>query len=144
MIKKLATVVLIFLFLFSNTLDLNAREVRYIEIFDPTQNKVVKVVEPTAEIQNIITGWITHIQGIYGKNDPVTDDGYALRVPLNPSVSVHNKWVNAIINEIYIIIPETEPPFFIIFEAENKLCCYPFNGDIDQLSSMLNFKLYKK
>jgi len=140
MIKKLVTL-LSFCFILLFPIYANANDFKYIEIFDPKQNKVVKVVQSNPEIQNMVTTWITNIQGIYGKNDPATDDGYALRIPLDPAVTVDCKWLNATVSEVFIIIPEKEPPFYGIFLNENKLMFYPFNGDIDMLSKSLDFKL---
>lgn len=98
--KKLV-VILAFFFIFLNSIPVNAKDFKYIEIFDPKQDKVVKVIQSNPQIQDMITSWITNIEGLY-KNDP---------------------------------------PFYLIFEDENKLLSFPFNGDIDKLSKILDFKL---
>jgi hypothetical protein len=85
--------------------------------------------------------WINNINGIYGKVSPIKDDGYAIRIPLKNPINVQSKWLKALINEVYIIIPENEPPFFMIFENENRLICFPFTNDISELSKVLEFKL---
>ena len=64
-----------------------------------------------------------------------------LRIPLDPNVKVKCKSLNALVSEVYILIPENEPPCYLIFEDENKLLSLPFNGDIDKLSKILDFKL---
>lgn len=143
MTKKIV-VVLSFLFIFIESLYVNAQDFKHIEIFDPKQNKVVKVVQSTPEIQNIIASWVKNIQYMYGKIDPITDDGYAIKVPFDPAVKVHCHALTATVNEVYIIIPETEPPFYIIFEDKNNVSCYVFNGDINMLSNILDFKLSYK
>lgn len=140
MAKKLVVVIL-FLAIFLIPVYANAEDFKYIEIFNPKQDKVVKVVQSNPEIQNMISSWIKNIQGVYGKNDPITDDGYAIKVPLDPDVKVNCKYLKATVSEVYIIIPETEPPFYMIFQDEDKLACYPFNGSIDMLSKSLDFKL---
>lgn len=140
MAKKLL-VLLSFLVIFLHSLHVNAQDSNNIEIFDPKQNKVVKVVQLSPEIQNMVAGWITNINGMCGKLDPITDDGYAIRVPLNPPVTVNNNWLNAVVREVYILIPEKDPPFYLIFEGENKLSCFQFNGDVNMLSKSLDFKL---
>ncbi|MBZ9636855.1 hypothetical protein [Clostridium sp. FP1] len=140
MIKK--TPVIIFLFIIiMHSIVISAEEFRYAEIFDPKQDKVVKVIQVNREIQNMVVSWIKDVDNIYGKSNPLTDDGYAIRIPLYPSVKVQGKCINALVNEVYIIIPENEPAFFMIFENENRLLCYPFRGDIDVLSKILDFKL---
>ncbi len=133
-------VILPFLFILLNLISVNAKGFRNIEIFDPKQDKVVKVIQSNPQIQDMITNWITNIEGLY-KNDPATDDGYAIRISLDPIVKVKSKSLNALVSEVYIIIPENDPPFYLIFEEENKLLSFPFNGDIDKLSKLLNFKL---
>ena len=132
--------ILPFLFILLNLISVNAKAFRNIEIFDPKQDKVVKAMQSNPQIQHMITSWITNIEGLY-KNDPATDDGYAIRIPLDPTVKVNCKSLSAFVSEVYIIIPENDPPFYLIFEDENKLLSFPFNGDIDKLSKILDFKL---
>lgn len=127
--------------MFFHTVNVHAEKFRYAEIFNPKQNKVEKVIQVNTELHGMVVEWIKNINGIYGKNDPLTDDGYAVKIPLEPAVKVHGKYLNALVNEVYIIIPENDPPFFMIFEDENRLCCFPFTGDIDLLSRVLEFNL---
>jgi hypothetical protein len=136
-------VVILLLILFMHSTVINAEIFNHAEIFDPKQNKVVKVIQLNTEIHNIVSSYIKDVDGIYGKNNPVTDDGYAIKIPLNPAVKVQGKWLNALVDEVYIIIPENEPPFFMVFEdkIKNKLSCFPFKGNIDTLSKVLDFDL---
>lgn len=142
MFKKLV-VVLSLCYIFLNSTPVNAKDFKYIEIFDPKQDKVVKVIQSNPQIQDMITSWITNIKGLY-KNDPATDDGYVVKVPLDPAVRVNCKSLNAIVSEVYILIPEKDPPCYLIFESENKLLSLAFNGDIAMLSKSLDFKLKNK
>ena len=130
MLKKITIVLLIFIVLITPKV-VRADGFKPAEIFDPKQDKVVKVVQLNTEIYNTVWTLIKNIDGIYGKNDPVTEDGYAIKIPLNPAIKVTSKWLNALVSEVYIIIPENNPPFLMIFEDKNKLSCFPFNGDID-------------
>ena len=82
MIKKLL-VVLSFFVIFLHSTWVNAKDFKYIEIFDPKQDKVVKVIQSNPQIQDMITSWITNIEGLY-KNDPTTDDGYAIKNSFRP------------------------------------------------------------
>jgi len=141
MIKKLL-VPLCFFVILMHSIYVNAEDFKYIEIFDPKQDTVVKVVQSNSQIQDMITSWITNIEGLY-KNDPATDDGYVVKIPLNPFVKVKCKSLNTLVSEVYILIPENNPPCYLIFEDENKLSSFPFNGDIDRLSNILDFKLKK-
>ncbi|WP_411955926.1 hypothetical protein [Clostridium estertheticum] len=102
----------------------------------------MKVVQSNPQIQDMITSWITNLEGLY-KNDPATDDGYVVKIPLDPIVKVNCKSFNALVSEVYILIPENEPPCYLIFD-ENKLLSFVFNGDINKLSNILDFNLRNK
>jgi hypothetical protein len=143
MFKKLI-VALSFIVILLHPLFINAEGFTYVEIFDPKQDKVVKVVQSTPQIQEMVTSWITNIEGIY-KNDPATDDGYVVKIPLDPIVKVNSKALKASVSEVFILIPEKDPPCYLIFEDENKsiLSSFLFNGDIDKLSNILDFRLKK-
>ena len=141
MFKK-SLVTFSFFSIFLHLIYVNAEGFKYVEIFDPRQDKVVKVVQSNSEIQDMIANWITTIEGNY-KNDPATDDGYAVKIPLCPPIKVNCKSLNALVSEVYILIPENDPPCYLIFEDENKLSSFLFNGDIDILSNILDFKLKK-
>lgn len=138
MMKKIILVVLVLFFIPSHTF---AKEYEYVQIFDPKQDKVVKLVQLTPEIKDLATSYIESIDDIYGKNDPIPSDGYAIKIPVDPAIKAEKKCLNALIKEVYVIIPETEPPFIMVFEDENKLACFPFRGDIKKLSEILNFNL---
>jgi hypothetical protein len=139
---KIESIAIAFIVILLHSITLKADSIKYVEIFDPKQDKVVKVVQTNQQIQDMITDWITNIDGIY-KNDPATDDGYVVKIPLDPIVNVKGRTLNALVNEVYILIPEKEPPCYLIFENENKLTSFPFNGDIERLSKTLEFKLTK-
>lgn len=142
MMKKIIAVFgMSLLFIFIDSVYINAQNLNYVEIFDTKQNKIIKLVQLNPQIQEMVTLWIRNVQGIYSKNDPITDDGFAIKVPLDPAILVNCKWLNALISEVYIMIPENDPPFFMVFEAGNRLACFPFNGDVDKLSRSLDFKL---
>ncbi|MGO1469268.1 MAG: hypothetical protein ACTHW2_04525 [Tissierella sp.] len=120
---------------------IQAQEEKKIEIFDPDKEKVVKVVESNEEINSMVKSWINGIDETYKKVNPIKDDGYAIRFPLNPSIEVKNKWLNKSVKEVYLIVPQKDPAFFIIFGQENKPLYFPFDGKISDLSNILDFKL---
>ena len=141
MIKKRLAVMFLFITIIFHSTVIHAEGFKYVEIFDPKQDKVVKVVQLNTEIHNMVAGWIKDVDGFYGKNNPLRDDGYAIRIPLYPAVKVNGKCLNTLVSEVYIIIPEKDPPFFMIFENVDRLLCFPFNGNIEALSKVLDFKL---
>lgn len=138
MIKKIC-MLLIFVFIYS--VDVHAQEFKYVEIFDPKKDEIIKVVQLNSEINKLAQSYLNSIDGMYYKNDPATDDGYAVKIQLQSPVKVNKKNLNGVINEIFIVIPEKEQPFMMIFENENKLLPFPFKGDVNNLSRALDFKL---
>ncbi|MDF2883569.1 MAG: hypothetical protein K0R54_4126 [Clostridiaceae bacterium] len=140
MIKKIIAAVFLFIMTLNSTV-IYADDFKYAEIFDPKQDKVIKVVQINPEIYNMAKSWIMNINDIYGKVEPLTDDGYAVKIPFDPAVEVHGKYLNTIVKEVYLIVPENDPPFFMAFEDADKLLCFPFKGDIDMLSKSLDFNL---
>jgi hypothetical protein len=140
MIKKITLAIII---LFSISTNVFAKEYKYAQIFDPKQDKVVQIVQLNSEIHNLVVSYIEDVDTIYGKNNPIPEDGYAIKIPLYPEIKAQKKCLNALIKEVYIIIPENEQPFIMLFENKNKLSCFPFRGDINTLSKALNFNLIK-
>jgi hypothetical protein len=140
MTKKLSILAILLIILVNSSIT-PAEELKPIEIFDPKQDRVVKEVPLNPEIYNMISNWIKNIDCIYGKIDPVTDDGYVVKIPLDPAIQVDGKHLNTLVDKVYIIVPENDLPFFMIFENKDRLTCFQFNGDIDALSKALGFRL---
>ncbi|MBU3097943.1 MULTISPECIES: hypothetical protein [Clostridium] len=140
MSKKILIIMSLFIMLLHSTVA-SAIGFKYVQIFDPKQDKVVKVVQLNDEIHNMVVSSIKDVDSLYAKNNPLTDDGYAIRVPIYPAVMVQGKCLNALVDNVFIIIPQHDAPFFMIFEDDNKLLCFPFKGNVNNLSKVLDFKL---
>lgn len=137
MLKRAILILIIILLPSAN---IHAEEYKKIEIFDIDKEKVVKVVKSNSKIQKAAVSYINEITGIYCKLKPIPDKGYGIKIFLQPSVTIKNKWIDTVIDEVIIIIPKDEgPPFLIIFENEDKLLCFTFKGDIDILLKKLKF-----
>lgn len=113
----------------------------YIEIFDPHENKVIKKVELTKEINDMVINWIKEINEIHPSINPIKDNGYAIKFPFEAPVEVKNKWMNARVEEVYLVVPKEEAAFFVIFERENRPLFFLFPGEVDKLSEALDFQL---
>lgn len=110
MIKKTLTTVILFIILLHLQV-IHAEGCEYIKIFGPKQGKVVKMVQTNKEINDMVVGWINRIDETYAKIDPIKDDGYVIRFPLDPAIQIQNKWLNIIAKEVYLITPEYDLPF---------------------------------
>lgn len=140
MIKKFFTILFLSIILLHPKL-IHANNHKYIEIFDPQQNKVVKTVEMNEEINNMIKTWICEIEYVYPDINPIQDSGYAVKFPLESAIQVKNKWLNTNIKELYLTIPEIGKPCLILFGTGPKPNFFLFPGDTNELSKILNFQL---
>ena len=132
MTKKVITILVLFIILLHPQM-FHAEGYQSIEIFDPLQNKVVKTVETNKDINDMVVGWINGIDGFYSGIDPIKDDGYAIKFQLNPPIHIQNQWLKTTVKEVYLIIPEINQPFFLVFETEDKLVSFPFKDDVSKL-----------
>lgn len=139
MIKRLPLLLALFMIIYPRIS--HAENQKYIEIFDPKENKVVKKIEATEEINNMLHNWIENIEELHPSVNPIKDDGYAIKFSLNPAIEVKKKWLNATVGEVYLIIPENETAFFVIFDNESSPMFFLFPGDVDELSKVLGFRL---
>lgn len=114
---------------------------KYIEIFDPHKNKVIKKVELNEEINDMVIKWIKEIDEIHPSINPIKDNGYAIKFPFESPVKVKNKWMDARVEEVYLVVPKEEAAFFVIFERENRPLFFLFPGEVDKLSEALDFQL---
>lgn len=117
-----------------------AKQTEYVEIFNIKQRKVIEEIKLTPEIKSMVTDWLVQAEEAYAKVNPIPENGYVVRVPLNPDAALQNKWLYANIEEVYIVIPEKEPPFFVLV-GNDGLACYLLHGEIHRLSEALGFNL---
>jgi len=133
---------IILLILFLSSMNVYAEGNKNIEIFDITQEKVVKVVQPNQQVEKLVLDYLHQIDGFVAKCDPIPNKGYAIRVPLESSVKIQNRWINGTVDEVIIIIEgETLEPFLVVFENGQRFLCLHFKGNLNKLSKVLGFKL---
>jgi hypothetical protein len=119
----------------------NAQNTKNIELFDIEKNEIITTTPTNSKIQLEAEKIIKEIDCVVKKFDPIPDKGYMIKIPLDPSYHLENKWVNALIDEVIVIIPEKEEAFLLIFDDENKPCFFTFQTKIDTLLNTLDFSL---
>lgn len=139
MIRKILFSSIPILFLF-NLLTVSAQGITEIELLDIEKNKIITT--PTnPKIQLETKKIIKEIDNIVKKFNPIPDKGYIVKIPLTPSLRLENKWVNTLIDEVIIIIPENEKPYLLIFDDEKKPHFFTFKTEIDTLLKTLDSPL---
>lgn len=109
-----------------------------IEVFDIERNKIINTTSTNTKIQLEAEKIIKEIDGVLKKINPFPDKGYMVKIPLEPSFSLENKWLNALIDEIIIIIPEDENPYLLTFDDENNSYFFTFERKIDMLLNTID------
>jgi len=123
-------------FLVSNEAEVREKD---IEIFDIGQGKVVKKVEATRIIQELVKDYLINITDIYVKFNPIPSKGFMVRVYLQTPVQVQNQWVNNTLDEVIILYPEGQKPYLMVFENGRKPIFLNFTGDTDKMLEALNY-----
>ncbi|SHG64547.1 hypothetical protein [Ornithinibacillus halophilus] len=137
--KTLHLAVLIFFFF--NLSTVYAKVNNDIEIMDIEENKIIKKIPTDSNIQLETEKVIKDINGFVKAFKPIPDKGYMIKIPLDPSYHLENKWINTIIDEVILIIPETEKPFLLTFDDENNPYFFTFQIKIDNLLKTLEFPI---
>ena len=127
------------LFLF-NLFIVSAESITNIELLDIEQNKII-TIQAKPKIQLEAKKIIKEVNGVVKKINPFPNKGYMVKIPLKPPLQLESKWVNALIVEVIIIIPEDEKPYLLLFDDENKPYFFTFKTDIDTLLNTLEFSL---
>jgi|SRR5690625_3080346 len=141
MIKRFL-VIFILIFILSSSLAF-AEEGGNIEIFDPKKDMVVKEMALEDEVKIMVKNWLKNLKEVHPLLSPIKDEGYTIRFTFKPEIPIENDFFDSLLSELYLIIPEKDSPFFLIFNEENKALCFKFSGDLDLLSKALSFKFTK-
>jgi hypothetical protein len=132
---------IVFVFIFFNLSGVNAQSNKNIEIMDIEKNEIIKVTPIDSNIQLETEKIIKEIDGVVKAFKPIPDKGYMIKIPLEPSYQLENRWINALIDEVILIIPETENPFLHTFDDENNSYFFTFPVKIDKLLKTLEFPI---
>jgi hypothetical protein len=135
--NKLAVFLFIMLLFTSNVM---AQDHKNVEVLSIEHNRVIKTVPSNPTIQKEGEKYLNGITDIYRKFRVIPNEGYMIKIPLEPSVTIQNQWMNDLVNEVIIIVGEQEEPYLMVFDDENSPRFFIFKGDIDVLLKTLNFR----
>jgi hypothetical protein len=138
MIRKI--IILIFALISMQSTSISA-QIRNVELFDIQEDKVTKTVPMSPPFQERAEEYLKNIDNIYVKVSPVPKKGYMIKIPLEPSVQVTNKWINSLVNEVIIVFPKDEEPFLMTFDNEDDIYVFTFKGNTDFLVKTFNLDL---
>jgi hypothetical protein len=129
----------ILIFTIFNISTVYAKSNKSIEILDIEKSEIIKTLPLRSRIQLEAEKFLKEIDSVVKKFKPVPEHGYLIKIPLEPSFHLENKWVNTLTDEIIIIIPEDENPYLLTFDDENKSWFFAIKPSISELLNALDF-----
>jgi hypothetical protein len=136
-IKKVLISFCIFILFTTNAM---AQTNHQIKIIDIKKGKVIKNVQKNPDLQQEVEKFLEGITGVYVKLNPYPNNGFVIKIPLEPNVTVKNQWFNDFVDEVMIIFPVQENPYLLVFDNENQPYFFIFQGNTSKFLGLLNFK----
>jgi len=140
MVRK-TLILFVFALIQSNLSIVNAQNDNLVELLDIEKDEVINTTPTNSNVQVETEKVIKEIDGIVKKFKPIPNKGYMIKIPLEPSYQLKNKWISDLIDEVIIIIPEDEAPYLITFDDENNPYFFTFKIKIAALLNTLDFSL---
>jgi len=119
---------------------IQGQEGRSVEIFDIRKGEVIKKVQSSRAIQKQAESFLEGITGMYVKVKAFPDQGFIVRIPLQPPITVQNQWLSNCVEEVFVLFPEKEKPYLLVLDDKSRPLFYTFEGDTETLLQKLNFK----
>ncbi len=116
-----------------------ARETKMIEIFDVGLERVAKKIIMDDEYRKSAEEFIGSITGMYVKVKALPTTGFIVRLPLEPPVSVKNKWFSGEVDEVFVLFPENEKPYLLLLNERNQPLFFNFESNTDNFLTRLDY-----
>ncbi|MFN7253427.1 MAG: hypothetical protein ACK4M9_22040 [Anaerobacillus sp.] len=125
--------------LFLNISTVYAKSSKSVQILDIEKSEIIKTVPSSSLVQFEAEKFLKEIDSVVKKFKPIPESGYLIKIPLEPSFHLENKWVNTLTDEIIVIIPDDENPYLLTFDDENKSWFFTIKPSISELLNALDF-----
>lgn len=134
--KKIMIILFSIVFLYSPSN--NAQGIKNVELFDIQKDTVTQVVPSNTFFQKAAKDYLNGINGIFVKVKPIPNQGYMIKIPLEPSVQINNEWITELVDEVIIIFTKDETPYLMVFDDENNPHFFHFKGNTNKLVKTFN------
>lgn len=111
-----------------------------VEVFHINKGKVVKEVPMNETMQQSVETILNGVTDVFRGFEPIPQNGYMVKIPLDPAFNPKNDWIKEAVNEVIIIFPEYENPHILVFNSENNPGFYSFNASVDRLLKEIDLK----
>lgn len=129
MIRKIMMCLVTTLMFFISNDVVSGAEEHMVEVFDVNNNEEIISILSNEVIQNDVRVILEGIDGVVQKLNPIPDNGFIVKIPLEPNMMLENEWINDLVNEVIIFYSEKEYPYLLIFNDENNPYFFTFKGD---------------
>ena len=136
MLKRLFASLLILLIMSTNAA---AQPAQQIEIFDIRKEKVVKTIKSNPRVQQEVRKYLNGITTVFAKINPVPSEGFMIKVPLEPSVTVKTPLYEGPVSETIIVFSGRDNPYLLLFDNKNRLQAFNFRGNTANLLKLLRY-----
>ncbi|WP_028403200.1 hypothetical protein [Ectobacillus panaciterrae] len=135
--KKTIFLLLLFLSLTSGAM---AQTSSNVEIFDVNKGRIMKKIPANEGIQKEASSYLKEITAVYNKLSPLPNEGYMIKIPLEPAFRMQNQWLYSVVDEVIVIYNGHEKPYLMVLDDENSPYFFTFNKDTNTLLKQLKFQ----
>jgi hypothetical protein len=101
-----------------------------VEVFDVIQGRVVKYIDNSLEIQEEVRLWLGSISGLSPQLRVDPEDGIAVKIAINPPISIERNEYSGFITEVFLCVPRNRTPYLLVFTEDGKPLVFLFEHDI--------------
>lgn len=116
-----------------------------VEIFDISGGRVIKRILINPAIKGEAEAALESITGMYAKVNAFPAKGYVIRVPVEPSLSVRNQWLEGCgintVDEAFVIFAEEESPYLLVLDRQDRPLFFNFSSTTEELLDILQRSL---
>ncbi|MBU8880463.1 hypothetical protein BGM26_16030 [Bacillus sp. FJAT-29790] len=128
MFPKIFIIFIGFFIIISHT---QAQNNNQIEIFDIEKRTIIKTIPTNPDIQSVAGKFLSEIKDLYKNINPIPKKGFMVKIPLDPSIKVHNQWINDLIDEVIIIFPIEGSPYIMTYDDQNNTYFFTINNIVN-------------
>jgi hypothetical protein len=122
-LKRCVTVLLLTITFLVSSVPQGAQAAEGAEVFDIAKGEVVRTIENSSSLQDLVKGWLSSAGELAGSLNIEPSDGIAIKVPLTPPYPLQKEWIMGTVTEVVLFIgrsPKYEPTLLIL-TRENRM-----------------------
>lgn len=111
----------------------------FIEVFDIAKGEVILKAESNESIQKEARNFLDSISGMVVKVKAFPEKGRIIKIPLGTSVYIENQYLNSLVNEIFLILPEQGRPYLMVLDYKGRPEFFNFETNPEKFLSLIQY-----